>query len=81
MKSEDQNYYLGELGGQLGVICAIQIIDSIMGSNPLVVDSCDNISTLRRYLIHPELVALRWKQSYLFPCMWTVTAQLTPACC
>ena len=55
-KSEYQNSYQGELGGQLGVMCAIQIIESIMGIAPLVVDSYDNISALRQSLIHPESV-------------------------
>ena len=52
-KPEDQNFYQGELGGQLGVMCGIQISYSIMGRNPLVVDICDNISSLRQDLIHP----------------------------
>ena len=51
-KTEYQNYYQGEIGGQLGVMCTIQIIESIMGSTPLMVDNCDKISYLRRALIH-----------------------------
>ena len=47
-KSEDKNSYWGELGGQLGVICTIKIMESIVGSTALVVSSCDNISALRR---------------------------------
>ena len=35
-----------------------------MGSTPLVVNICDNISALRRALIHPESVTLQWKQAY-----------------
>ena len=62
-KSEYQNSYQGELGGQLGVMCAIQIIESIMGIAPLVVDSYDNISALRQSLIHPESVTSWWKQA------------------
>ena len=48
-----QNSYQGELGGQLGVICVIKIIESIVVSTPHVVVICDNISALRRALIHP----------------------------
>ena len=62
---EDQNSHQGELGGQLGFVCAIQIIESIMEITPLVVDSCDNIITLRQASIHPESVTLRWKQADL----------------
>ena len=51
-KTEDQNSYQGELGVQLGFMCAIQSIESIMVRNPLVVDSCDNIRALRQALIH-----------------------------
>ena len=43
-------------------MCAIQIIESIMGSTRLMVDSCDNISSLRRALIQPESVTWKWKQ-------------------
>ena len=58
-KPEDHNSHQGELGGYIVVICAIQIIDFIMGSTPLVVDSYDNISALRRALVHLESVTLR----------------------
>ena len=43
-------------------MCLIQIIDSIMGSTLLVVDICDNMSALRKYLVHPESVTLWQKQ-------------------
>ena len=46
-KPEDHNSYRGELGGQLGVVCAIKFTDSILGSTTLVVNICDNISALR----------------------------------
>ena len=61
-------------------MCAIQIIDSIVGSTPLVVDRCDNISALRRYLIHPESVTLGRKQADFFPACLMFTTQLTPVC-
>ena len=51
-KPEDQNSHQAEIGGQLGVMCAIQIIEFIMGITPLVIDSCDNISALQQALIH-----------------------------
>ena len=62
---EYQNSYRGELGGHLGVMCAIQIIDSIIGTTPLAVDSCENIGVLRQALIHPESVTSQWKQADL----------------
>ena len=55
-KSEYQNSYRGKLGGQLGVICKIQIMKSILDSTRLVVNSCDNINALIQALIHPEAV-------------------------
>ena len=55
-KLEDQNSYQGELGGQIGVMCAIEIMDCIAGSTTLVVNCCDNISALRQAIIHPEAV-------------------------
>ena len=51
-KPEDKNYYQGELGGQLWVMCAIEIMDSIFSGTKLVVNSCDNISVLRQASIH-----------------------------
>ena len=36
-----------------------------MGSNPLVVDSCDNIIILRRALVHLESVTSQWKHAGL----------------
>ena len=68
-KPEYHNSYRGELGGQLGVMCVIQIIESIMGSTPLVVYFCDNISALRWASIHPESVTSRWKQANLISCV------------
>ena len=64
-KTEDQKSCQGELGGQLEVICAIKIIESIIGSTSLVVNRCDNISAIRLSLMHPESVTLRWKQADL----------------
>ena len=57
-KAEDQNSYRGDLVGQLGVMCAIAIIDSILGSTTLVVNSWENISALIQVSIHPESVKL-----------------------
>ena len=51
--------------GQLGVMCLIQIVESIMGITSLLVDICDNISSLGWASINPESVTLRWKQSYI----------------
>ena len=45
-KPEDQKSYQGELGRELGVMCAIKIMDSNLGSTALVVNSCDKISAL-----------------------------------
>ena len=36
-KPEDKNCYQGELGGQIGVMCDIEILESIVGSTTLVV--------------------------------------------
>ena len=55
-KPEYQNSYRGEIGGQLGGICAIQIMESILGSTTLVVNRCDNISALIKASIQPEAV-------------------------
>ena len=46
-KSEDHNSCRGELGGQLGAMCVIQIMVSILGNITVVVNSCDNISAFR----------------------------------
>ena len=61
-KPEYQNSYREELGSQFGVMCAIKIMESITGITTLVVNSCDNISSLRRATIHPEAVKSIWKQ-------------------
>ena len=61
-KPEDQNLHQGELGGQLGVMCAIKIMESIVGITTLMVNSCDNISALRQTEIHPEGVNFKWEQ-------------------
>ena len=53
-KPEDQNYYQGELGGQLRFMCAIEIMVSILSRTTLVVNSCDNIITLKPETIYPE---------------------------
>ena len=52
-KPDDYKSYQGELEGQLGFIYVIQIIESIMGSTPSVVDICDKISAPRQDSIHP----------------------------
>ena len=55
-KPKYQNSFWGELWGQLGVMCAIEIMESILGRTTLVVNSCDNISALKQAMIHPEAV-------------------------
>ena len=77
-KPEDQNSYLGELGGKIGVMCTLQIIDSVMGSTPLMVDICDNISALIRASIHPESVKLLWKQADLISRLSDVYNSINP---
>ena len=64
-KPEYHESYQGELGGQLRFMCAIQIIESIVGSTSLVVDLCDKIITLRQTLIRQESVISLWKQADL----------------
>ena len=61
--------YWGELRVQLGVICAIEIMESILGITTLVFNSCNNISVLIRARIHPEAVESRWKQVDLISCL------------
>ena len=68
-KPEDRNSYQGELGGQLGFICAIEIMESMLGSTTLMVNSRNNISAPRRASIHPEAVKLLWKQVDLISCL------------
>ena len=46
-------------------MCAIEIMESILGSTALVVNICGNISSLRRASIHPEAVTSLWKQADL----------------
>ena len=60
---EEEGWYRGnqkiktpteeKLEDKLGVMCAIQIINSILGSTSIMVDSCGNISALRRALEQP----------------------------
>ena len=64
-KPEDQKSYQGELGVQLGFLYTIKIMVSIFCSTTLVVNSCDNISALRKASIHLEAVKSRWKQADL----------------
>ena len=71
-KPEDQNSYQGELYVQLGVICVIQIMESILGSTTLVVNRYDKISALRKALIHPEAVTSRWNQAGLVSSMYDI---------
>ena len=61
-KSKDKNSYRGELGGQLGFMRAIGIMESILYSTTHVVNRCDNISALIRATIHPEGIKPIWKQ-------------------
>ena len=62
VKPEDQNYYRGEIGFEIGFMYAIKIMECIVGRTTLVVNSCNNINTIRRATIHPEAVTLRRKQ-------------------
>ena len=64
-KPEYQKSYQGELRGQIGVMCAIKIMEPILGSTTLRVNSCNNISALRQATIHLEAVKLIRKQVYL----------------
>ena len=56
VKPEYQNSYQGELGVKLELMNAIKIMESLLVSTILVVNSCDNIITLRQAEIHPEAV-------------------------
>ena len=51
---EHQNWYRGEIGGQIGVLRCIHCIKYTIGSSPLVMNYCDNFSALLRLNIHPE---------------------------
>ena len=53
-------------------MCVIKIIKSILGSTTLMVNSCDNISTLRQASIHPEAVTSWWKQTDLISRLYDV---------
>ena len=46
-------------------MCAIKIMESTLGSTTILVNSCDNISALRRVSINPEAVKPRCKQADL----------------
>ena len=48
---------------------AIEIMESILSSTTLVVNICDNINTLRRASIHPEVVKARYKQADFISCL------------
>ena len=65
VKPKYQNSYIGELRGQFGVMCTIVIMESILGSTTVVVNSYVNISSLIRASIHPEAVTSRRKQANL----------------
>ena len=43
-------------------MCAVETMESILGITTLIVNTCDNTSTLRLATIHPEAVKSRWKQ-------------------
>ena len=53
VKLEYQNSYQAELGVKLELMNAIKIMESLLVSTILVVNSCDNIITLRQAAIHP----------------------------
>ena len=53
-KPEDKNSHGGELGGQLGAMSTIEIIESILGGTTLGVNSWDNIIAPRRTTIYLE---------------------------
>ena len=61
-KPKHHNYYQGELGVPFRVMCAIKIMEFILGITTLLLNSCDNIITLRQVTIRWEAVKLRWKQ-------------------
>ena len=46
-------------------MCAIEIMECILGSPTLVVNIFDNMSALRRATIHQEVVKSLWKQADL----------------
>ena len=62
---EHQNWYRGEIGGQIGVLRCIHRIKYTRGSSPLVMNYCDNFSALLTLNIHPESFTPRWKQVHL----------------
>ena len=64
-KPKYQYSYQRELGRQLGVICMIKIMESIMGITALVVKSCDNISALRQASLDALAVTSLCKQADL----------------
>ena len=68
-KPKYQNSYQGEIRGQLGFMCTIDIMESILGSTALVKNICNNISARRQATIHPEAVKSRWKQVDLTSCL------------
>ena len=72
VKPQVQHSNRGELRGQLGFICDIEIIESIVSITTPVVNSCDNISALKRATIHPEAVKSRWKQVDLISSIYDV---------
>ena len=53
-------------------MCVIKIMESILGSTVLVVNSCENISVLRQSLIRPEAVTPRSKQADPFSRMYDI---------
>ena len=50
----------------------IKIMEFILVSTTLVVNSCDNISALRQAFIHPEAVTSQWKQADLISRLYDV---------
>ena len=64
-ETNNQKSYQGELGGQIRFMYAIEIMEFILGSTTLVVNICDNTSTIRQAKIRPELVESIWKEEDL----------------
>ena len=54
------------------VMCAIEIMESILGSTTLVITSWNIIMALSKAKIHPEAVKSIWKQVHLISRLYDV---------
>ena len=59
-------------------MCAIEIMDSILGSTTPMVNRCDSISDLKQAKTYSEAVKLRWKQIDLISRMYHVYRSIYP---